>query len=82
MTTCLLYKNKPRRGSASESSYSLIMEVMQEFLADATCLDHLWRQRFSKDGSYADCPKCGELRPFHRINTRPSYSCDYCGHHI
>jgi transposase len=74
-------RNKPKRGSASESSYSL-MEFMQEFPDDATCLDYLWRERFSKDGTHAHCDKCGTVRTFHRISTRPSYSCAHCGHHI
>jgi transposase len=74
-------RNNPKRGSASESSYSL-MEFMQEFPDDATCLDWLWRQRFSKDGTHAFCEKCEQERTFHRIQTRPSYSCAHCGHHI
>jgi transposase-like protein len=74
-------RNKPKRSRASESSYSLI-EFMNEWPDDETCLDYLWRERFSPDGKTADCPKCGKPRPFHRIYSRPSYSCDYCGHHI
>jgi transposase len=55
---------------------------MREFPDDATCLEWLWRERISEDGSHADCPKCKQRRKFHRVRSRPSYSCDSCGHHI
>jgi len=65
----------------SESSYSLI-EFMREFPDDATCLEWLWRQRASADGSHAHCPKCKQTRKFHKVKMRPSWSCDSCGHHM
>jgi transposase len=74
-------RNNPKRGTASESSSSM-MEFMQQFADDRACLDYLWRERFSSDGSHADCPKCGVTRKFHRVKDRPSYDCDTCGHHI
>ena len=40
------------------------MEFMREFPDDATCLEHLWRQRFSPDGEHAFCPKCDQERVF------------------
>ena len=58
------------------------MEFMDAFPDDATCLDFLWRKRYSEDGRHATCPKCEEERPFHRVKSRPSYCCDYCGHHL
>jgi transposase-like protein len=58
------------------------MDFMAEFPDDATCLEWLWRNRYSDDGSHADCPKCGGRRKFHRVKSRPSYSCDTCGKHI
>jgi transposase len=74
-------RNNPKRGTASESTYSM-MEFMQQFADDRACLDYLWRERFSPDGSHAECPKCGVTRKFHRVKDRPSYDCDTCGHHI
>src|SRR4051794_21309828 len=74
-------RNAPKRSHASESSYSL-MEFMAEFPDHATCLDHLWRERYAPDGHTAECPKCERPRKFHRVQSRPSYSCDTCGHHI
>jgi len=76
-------RNEPKRSKGSESQYSL-MEFAREFSDDAACLEHLWRSRFSEDGSHAYCPrpKCMRVRKFHRVASRPSWSCDSCGHHI
>lgn len=74
-------RNRPRRGSASDSTYS-IMELHRDFPDDAACLDWLWRHLYSADGEMAQCPKCNRLRRFHRVRSRPSYSCDVCGHHL
>lgn len=73
--------NQPKRGIGSESHYSL-MEFMRDYPDDATCLDFLWRQRFAPDGHHAPCPKCKRERKFHRVNGRPAYDCDSCGHHL
>jgi transposase-like protein len=74
-------RNKPKRSKASESQYSL-MEFSREFPDDAACLEHLWRSRFAADGEHAECPKCKRVRKFHKVKSRPSWSCDSCGHHI
>jgi transposase len=74
-------RNNPTRGSGSASQYS-VMEFMQTYPDDAACLDFLWRERFAPDGHHAHCPKCDQERKFHRVKSRPSYSCDSCGHHI
>jgi transposase-like protein len=58
------------------------MEFMREFPDDATCLEWLWRQRCSDDGSHAYCPKCKQTRKFHKVKSRPSWSCDTCGRHV
>ncbi len=74
-------RNNPTRGKGSESTYSL-MEFMGECPDDAACLDILWRERFAPDGHHTECSKCGRERKFHRIASRPAYSCDTCGHSI
>ena len=33
------------------------MEFMREFPDDAACLEWLCRERFSEDGTHADCPE-------------------------
>src|SRR5438270_12702326 len=50
-------RNVPKRCDSSDSRVSL-MEFMREFPDDASCLEWLWRERFSDDGTHADCPKC------------------------
>jgi transposase len=74
-------RNNPKRGTASESGYSL-MEFMREFPDDATCLEWLWRERYAEDGHTAYCRACEKPRRFHRVKERPAYDCDTCGHHI
>lgn len=70
-------RNQPRRGSASESKYT-IFEFDREFPDDAACLDYLVAQLYP-DGIY--CPKCEKVTKHHREKNRPSYACQYCGHH-
>jgi len=77
-------RNEPIRAASSESRYSL-MEFMQEFPDDATCLEWLWRNRFSEDGTHATCPKCETERVFKRYGTaqqRQSWTCTACGDHL
>jgi transposase len=74
-------RNNPTRSASSDGNYTRT-DLDTEFPDDATCLDWLWRQHYSPDGSYAECPKCETRRKFHRVVSRPSYSCDTCGHHI
>lgn len=70
-------RNMPRRGTASESRYT-IFEFDQEFPDDATCLDYL-KNTLYPEGIY--CPKCERVTKHHRERNRPSYACQYCGHH-
>jgi transposase len=77
-------RNAPTRCKSSESEYSL-MEFAKEFPDDATCLEWLWRNRLSKDGTHAHCPKCKAKRAFQRYHTsqqRQSWTCTACGHHL
>jgi transposase-like protein len=49
------------------------------FPDDAACLEWL------KDHLYPDgihCKVCGKVTKHHRVASRPSYSCDNCGHHV
>ena len=71
-------RNHPRRAGSSESRYS-VMEFLREFPDDAACLDYLWRTLYSSDGKHYTCPKCKTLRTFHRVESRPLYSCAKCG---
>ena len=58
---------------------------MREFPDDEACLQWLWRKRYSPDGDYAYCKRCGTARTFKRYKTnppRPSWSCTACGLHL
>jgi len=77
-------RNKPRRAKSSESQYSL-MEFMREYPDDATCLEWLWRSRYSEDGTHAHCQKCDAQKVFERYETsqqRQSWTCTSCGYHL
>ena len=49
------------------------------FPDDATCLEWL-RGYLYPDGIF--CKKCQRVTKHHRTVSRPSYSCDHCGHHV
>ncbi len=51
----------------------------QMFPDDASCLEWL-RSFLYPDGIF--CKKCDRVTKHHRTLSRPSYSCDYCGHHV
>jgi transposase-like protein len=70
-------RNDPRRASYSESTYS-IFEFDQEFPDDATCLEYLVGKLYPEG---IHCPKCERVTKHHRDKKRPSYSCQFCGHH-
>ena len=78
-------RHNPTRTACSDSQFSL-MEFMRDFPDDAACLEHLWRSRYSPDGTHADCPKCErEAVAFKRYATaqgRQSWTCTACGHHV
>jgi transposase len=75
---------KPIRADSSESGYSLV-EFVREFPDDPTCLEWLWRTRYSPDGETAHCPKCDQDRVFKKYECatrRQSWTCTGCGHHV
>jgi transposase len=77
-------RNNPRKAVSSDSRYTL-MQFMREFPDDATCLEHLWRERYAEDGEHAHCPKCDKTRSFKRYGTaqqRQAWTCTACGHHV
>lgn len=56
-----------------------LKDFQRQFPNDAACLEWL------KNYLYPDgitCKNCGQVTPHHRVKSRPSYSCDYCGHHV
>jgi transposase len=56
-----------------------LKDFQQQFPDDATCLEWL-RNYLYPDGIY--CEGCEAVTKHHRVVSRPSYSCDRCGHHV
>ena len=50
-----------------------------QFPSDAVCLDWLCSYLYP-EGIY--CKNCEAVTKHHRVKSRPSYSCDHCGHHV
>ena len=77
-------RKNPKRSTSSESQYSLV-EFMAQYPDDESCLQRLWRGRYSPDGEHAFCPKCESERSFKRYETtqqRQSWTCTVCGQHL
>lgn len=51
----------------------------RNFPTDEACLDWL-KNYLYPDGIF--CGNCGKITKHHRVASRLSYSCDYCGHHV
>jgi transposase len=56
-----------------------LKDFQRQFPDDTTCLEWL-RNYLYPEGMY--CEKCEALTKHHRVKSRPSYSCDHCGHHV
>lgn len=52
------------------------MEFMEQYPDDATCLEYLWRSRYSPDGVHATCPKCGIERVQEVRDVEPEHVVD------
>ena len=77
-------RNKPIRAKSSDSEFPL-MQFMADFPDDASCLEWLWRNRYSEDGIHAVCHRCRCTTEFARYETtqqRQSWTCKSCGHHV
>lgn len=57
-----------------------LKDFQKQFPDDATCLEWLFRN-FYPDGM-PFCEECQKKTKHHRVASRPSYSCDFCGHHV
>jgi transposase-like protein len=56
-----------------------LKDFQRQYPDDATCLEWL-RNYLYPDGIY--CETCEAVTKHHRVKSRPSYSCDHCGHHV
>jgi transposase len=69
-------RNNPKRSTASDSLLTFF-EFDRQYPDDAVCLDVLVKKLYP-EGIY--CPTCEKVTKHHRDKSRPSYSCQYCGH--
>jgi transposase len=70
----MTYRKQPKSPMAR---YTL-QDFLTDFPDDATCLEWL-REYLYPDGIL--CKRCGMVTKHHRVQSRPSYSCDRCGRH-
>src|ERR1039458_6940708 len=56
-----------------------VTDFQKQFPDDATCLEWL-KNYLYPDGIF--CEACNAVTKHHRVASRPSYSCDHCGHHV
>ncbi len=56
-----------------------INDFNRMFPDDDSCLEWL-KNYLYPDGIY--CDKCERITKHHKVASRKSYSCDYCGHHV
>jgi len=70
-------RNNPKLAQGSESRYT-ITQFNEDFPDDAMCLAWLVDYLYP-DGIF--CPKCQKVTKHHRVASRTSYSCQFCGHH-
>jgi transposase len=71
---------KKRKGSSVPPAQKYtVRDFRKEFPDDEACLEWLLA-RLYPDGIY--CPKCERVTKHHRVASRRSYSCQFCGHHV
>src|SRR5580658_1798889 len=57
-----------------------LKDFQKQFPDDAACLEWLRNYLYPAEGIY--CETCEATTKHHRVKSRPSYSCDHCGHHV
>lgn len=56
-----------------------LRQFQDAFPTEEACLDHLFQVRF---GEGFECPGCARPAKFHRVSTRRSYTCQWCGYQV
>jgi transposase len=56
-----------------------LRQFQKAFPTEEACLDHLFKVRF---GDGFECPGCARPAKFHRVTTRRSYTCQWCGYQV
>ena len=77
-------RKNPRHALTSASEYYLV-DFLNDFPDDETCLQFLWRTRYSEDGTHAFCERCEAETVFKRYTAkqqRQDWTCTACGLHV
>ena len=72
-------KTRQPKPKAPKSQKYTLKDFEAQFPNDDACLEWL------KDYLYPEgifCAKCERVTKHHKVASRRSYSCDYCGHHV
>src|SRR4029077_20718074 len=68
----------PKQNQSPTQKFT-IRDFDRMFPNDAACLEWL-KTHLYPDGIF--CKNCDRVTKHHRVAKRPSYSCDFCGHHV
>ncbi len=68
----------PKQNQSPAQKFT-IKDFGEMFPDDAACLEWL-KNHLYPNGIH--CEKCDKVTKHHRVASRPSYSCDICGHHV
>jgi len=68
----------PKAKTPKQQKYTL-RDFEKQFPDDDACLEWL-KNYLYPDGIF--CETCGKVTKHHKVASRKSYSCDYCGHHV
>lgn len=73
----------PKQSGKPMERYT-IQKFQQDFPDDAACLEWLKNYLYPNGITCENktCPKHGQVTKHYRVESRPSYSCAYCGHHV
>lgn len=70
---------KTRKQEKTPMLKYMLKDFMSDFPDDETCLEWLKTRRYP-DGIH--CKECDAITPHYFIESRKSYSCQECGHHV
>ena len=71
-------RNSYRISGGSHSTYTRA-QFRQDFPDDAACLEWLKNYLYPQG---IRVHKCQKVTAHYRVQSRPSYSCQFCGHHV
>lgn len=63
----------------STAKLPTLRQFQAAFPTEEACLDHLFQVRYGKG---FNCPSCKRPAKFHRVTTRRSYTCQWCGYQV